>query len=335
MNDIELALRMTADVADVDNAFDSVGTSAKAMGNDVEAASDKASRSAGGLDRVAGSADNLDDKAGRATGALGALSAGFELVGMEKYATGLQSASMATDFFSGVGQSATLILESQRLTQIKATVASARATVVSTAQAGATKVLTVAQRALNIVMRANPLGLAIVAATALIGLFVLLYKRSDTFRTIVQSAGRIAQTALGWAVDKAKDVGVWIGKLPGTIGDFVGKLDWAKTLVKTYFEVMTLPARTLFNIVMDIIDFIGKIDFPSPPDWLPGVGRFSARSKGDMVAAQGTSSDGGASFLALIAAILANQKGVTIQALDVDVIVKLLRRHGYIVGRAV
>jgi hypothetical protein len=332
VNDIELALRMTADVADVDSAFNNVGSSATAMGNDVAAASAKAEASVGGLDRVAGSADNLDDKAGRATGALGALSAGFELVGMEKYATGLQSASMATDFFSGVGQSATLILESQRLTQIKSTVASARATVVTTAQSGATKVLTVAQRALNIVMRANPIGLAIVAATALVGLFVLLYKRSDTFRGAVQSAGKIAQTALGWVVNSAKSVWEWIGKLPKTVADFTDKVGWAKTLVKGYFEIMTLPARTLLDVVKSIIDFIGKIDFPSPPDWIPGVGRVSARSKGDMVASQGTG-DGGA-FLALMAALIAQSKGLTIQALDVDQIVKLLRRNGYVVGRA-
>lgn len=333
MNDIELALRMTADVGDVDAAFDSVGTSAKAMGQDVAAAADKAAGSAGGLDKVAGSADNLDDKAGRATGALGALSSGFELVGMEKYATGLQSAGMATDFFSGVGQSATLVLESQRLTQIKATAASVRATVASKAQAGATKVLTVAQRALNLVMRANPLGLAIVAATALIALFVLLYKRSDTFRNVVQTAGRLASAALGWVIDKAKDVGKWIGDLPKKVGDFVDKMSWAKTLVKGYFEIMTLPARTLLGVVQSIIDFIGKIDFPDPPDWLPGVGRVSARSKADQLAQGGTSSDGGA-FMALLAALAANQ-GVTIQALDVNAIVKLLRRNGYVVGRAV
>lgn len=283
MNDIELALRMTADVADVDRAFDGVGSSAEAMGRDVEAASDKAARSAGGLDRVASSAENMDDKAGRATGALGALSAGFELVGMEKYATGLQSASMATDFFSGVGQSATLILESQRLAQLRATVASARATVVTTAQAGATKVLTVAQRALNLVMRANPLGLAIVAATALIGLFVLLYKRSDTFRSIVQTAGRVASQALSWVVDKAKDIGKWLADLPTKVTNFVDKMGWAKTLVKGYFEVMTLPARTLLGVVQDIIAFIGKIDFPDIPGGLNPFGRSAAGGKGAFV----------------------------------------------------
>lgn len=338
MNDIELALRMTADVNDVNTAFDGVSSSAKAMGDDVASAADKAERSAGGLDRVAGSADNLDDKAGRATGALGALSAGFELVGMEKYATGLQSASMATDFFSGVGQSATLILESQRLTQLRATIASARATVATTAQSGATRVLTVAQRALNIVMRANPLGLAIVAATALVGLFVLLYRRSETFRSIVQSAGRIASAALALVVDKAKDIGQWIGDLPGKVATFTDKVGWAKTLVKGYFEVMTLPARTLLGVVKSIIDFIGKIDFPSPPSWLPGVGRLAARgsSKGDYVDTSTTSGGGGGLLTLLMAMMAAQQRpGVTIQALDVNVIVKLLRRNGYVVGRAV
>lgn len=332
MNDIELALRMTADVADVDRAFDNVGSSAEAMGRDVEAASDKAARSAGGLDKVAGSADNLDDKAGRATGALGALSSGFELVGMEKYATGLQSASMATDFFSGIGQSATLILESQRLTQIRATVASARATAVTTAQAGATKVLTVAQRALNLVMRANPLGLAIVAATALIGLFVLLYKRSDTFRSVVQTAGRVAAQALGWAVEKAKDIGKWLGELPGRVAAFVDKMGWAKTLVKTYFEVMTLPARTLLGVVKDIIDFIADIDFPDVPGWVPGLGRAAAGTKAGMLAGRGGGGGGSGTVVNTYITVNGAMDSVSVAAQLLTMVRDLYRQYGWTPG---
>lgn len=331
MNDIELALRMTADVADVDRAFDSVGSSAKAMGSDVEAASDKAARSAGGLDKVAGSADNLDDKAGRATGALGALSSGFELVGMEKYATGLQSASMATDFFSGVGQSATLVLESQRLAQIKSTVATARATVVTTAQTAATKAMTVAQRALNLVMRANPLGLAIVAATALVALFVLLYKRSETFRDVVNSAGRIASQALGWVVDKAQDIGKWLGQLPGKVTSFVNKLGWAKELVKTYFEVMTLPARTLLDVVKSIIKFIGDIDFPDAPSWVP-FGRKAAGTKAGMLAAQGSPSGGGGTTVNTYITVNGAVDSVSVAAQLLTMLKDLYRQYGWTPG---
>lgn len=284
--DLEMRLQMTADVDNVSRAFDDVSSSARGMADDIKAAADKADGSTSGLDRVAGSAENLDDKAGRATGALGALSAGFELVGMEKYATGLQSASMATDFFSGIGQSATLILESQRVTQLRATVASARAAVVTRAQATATTVLTVAQKGLNLAMRANPIGLIITAGLALAALFVLLYKRSDTFRGIVQSAGRIGQAALGWVVDKARDIGHWIGDIPGKLQRFVDKVGWAKTLVKTYFEVMTFPIRTLVDLVMKLVDWIGKIDFPDIPD-IPFVGRVAGRTKGDLVTSSG------------------------------------------------
>lgn len=266
MNDLELALRMTADVGNVESAFQGVGGAAETMAKDIDAAADKAEGSTRGLDKVAGSAENLDDKAGRATGALGALSAGFELVGMEKYATGLQSASMATDFFSGIGQSATLILESQRLAQVKSTAASAVAAVQTKAQAVATGVLTVAQRGLNVAMRANPIGLIITAGLLLAGLFVLLYKRSDTFRSIVQAAGRVGKEALGWVVDKAQDIGRFIGDIPAQVTKFVDKLGWAKTLVKGYFEVMTLPARTLLNIIKDVVSWISKIDIPDLGD---------------------------------------------------------------------
>lgn len=59
------------------------------------------------------------------------------------------------------------------------------ATGVIGAQAGATTGATVAQRGLNTAMRANPIGLVLTAAMLLVGGFVLLYKKSDTFRGMI------------------------------------------------------------------------------------------------------------------------------------------------------
>src|SRR5690348_2341450 len=94
---VELAVRISANASGVASEFDQVSGSAKRMADAVDDASSKSEAAAGRLDRVGAAAEGVDDKAGRATGALGALSSGFELVGMEKYAAGLQQASMATD----------------------------------------------------------------------------------------------------------------------------------------------------------------------------------------------------------------------------------------------
>lgn len=63
------------------------------------------------------------------------------------------------------------------------------------ATAIATRTYAVAQRVLNAVMRANPIGLVITAITLLVAGLVLAYRRSDTFRAICQAAFRGVQAA--------------------------------------------------------------------------------------------------------------------------------------------
>lgn len=67
---------------------------------------------------------------------------------------------------------------------------SVRNGVVQTAVAIKTKAMAAAQWLLNAAMSANPIGLVIVAIVALIAIFILAYKHSETFRRIVQAAFR-------------------------------------------------------------------------------------------------------------------------------------------------
>lgn len=61
--------------------------------------------------------------------------------------------------------------------------------------AAATKGWAVAQAALNLVMSLNPLGAVVLAITGLVAITVIAYKRSDTFRAVVQAAWRGIQQA--------------------------------------------------------------------------------------------------------------------------------------------
>jgi hypothetical protein len=70
----------------------------------------------------------------------------------------------------------------------RATVSTAAHGVATKASAVATGALTVAQRGLNLAMRANPLGLVITALFAIGAAFVVAYKKSETFRKIVNGA---------------------------------------------------------------------------------------------------------------------------------------------------
>jgi hypothetical protein len=68
--------------------------------------------------------------------------------------------------------------------------------------AAATKVWAAGQWILNAALTANPIGLIIVGVAALIGALVLAYKKSDTFRRIVDAAfkgvAKAASVAFGW-----------------------------------------------------------------------------------------------------------------------------------------
>lgn len=315
---VNLAVKIVSDaeraadgVKAVDRAFDGMAQSAAAAdravsgaataADKIEQSSSKARRS---VEDIAGSTDNLGSKAGTATGALGALSSGFELVGLSGYAEQLNQAAMATDFLSGVGDSLTLILESQALANARAKVAAIASGVAQRAQAAASAVVTgatyaqaVATRVLNAALRANPIGLIITAVLLLVAGFVLLYKRSETFRNIVQAVMRGAAAAVGWVVGAIGGLIGWVrDKLPGAfraaqavagvvwraitayprlvitvVSNLIGwvrdKLPgaWntAKTTAVNAFNAIVSPIRKVIGWVQSLLDKIGSIHLPS------------------------------------------------------------------------
>lgn len=232
--------------------------------------------------------DNLDSKAAAATGSLGALSSGFELVGLEKYAAGLQGAAMATDFFSGVGQGLTLILESQTIKKIKdtaATIANTTATIASSVAsktaAAAARTWAIAQRALNLALISNPIGLVVVAVAALVAGIILAYNKSETFRNIVQAVGKVGQQAFGWIVDRIQDVIEIAGKVIGWFRDRIpGALETLGNAAQRIGDVILAPFRLLQDIIEKIIDLIGKI--PSPGGGIPFVDGIRAVAGGSV-----------------------------------------------------
>lgn len=246
----QLVIDVAANATDAVAGFDDVGDGAVRMSRQVAEAGDNAERSARSFGVTAEAADDLGGKAGKATGALGALSAGFELVGMEKYATGLQSAAMATDFLGGVGDSLNLVMES---TIVKTTIARARTIALSVTQRAAAvgaRVMAAGQWALNVAMNANPIGLVVAAIALLVGGFILAYKKSATFRTIVQAVGKAGQQAIGWIVTKVTELVKWVqSNLPGAFQRF-------KSVAVFALAAATLPLRTLITVVGNVIGWV-------------------------------------------------------------------------------
>ena len=91
-----------------------------------------------------------------------------------------------------------------------------------------TKALAIAQRGLNLVMRMNPIGLIITGLILLGTALVLAYKKSATFRRIVDGvwAGlkKYGGAALKYTGEKLKDLGAWFVKTWGKARDMKDKV---------------------------------------------------------------------------------------------------------------
>lgn len=108
------------------------------------------------------------------------------------------------------------------------------------------KALTVAQKAFNVALKVNPIGLVIVAITALVTGFVLLYKHNKKFKAFVdglaKSAGKFFSQIGKWIGSATKtigkffsNIGKWFGGVGKSIGDgaaAIGK--WFSGLVKGF-----------------------------------------------------------------------------------------------------
>lgn len=276
----ELAIAVTTDAADAVRGFDQVGDSATQMGKQVEAASDTVARSS----RIsADAAGDLATKTGTATGALGALAGGLDAVGLGPYAVGLQTAAIATDVASGASDLLALAMESQAVVTAKAKIATVGKAVADKAAAVAAKAAAVAQWALNAAMSANPIGLVVIAVLALVAGFVLAYKKSETFRTVVNA---VVKAVVGYfklvtlpirtIIDLIASL---VKKIPGVSTAFRAMRDTAKAVGKAILA----PFQAIRDMIQKIVDLIGKIKLPKLPKvgggvpFVPGI-RVSATS---------------------------------------------------------
>lgn len=325
----DIAIAVTSDVTDAATGFDKVGRSATDMADQVDKASRDVDKATDRLGSAADTADDLAGKTGKATGAMGALAGGLEAVGLEKYAAGLQAAGVATDFASGAGDLFNLVMTSSTVLTIKDRAAKIAHAVATKATTAATIAATVAQKALNLALRLNPIGLIITLIAALVAGFILAYKKSETFRNIVDGAMAGAKKAIGFVVDKARDLWEALQTLKDKADPILDKL---QTLFGRVFDAILVPIKavkdavdSIIEAVQKVIDKIGSIRMPDLPDLnpfsrstLPGIGRTPTTARTGATAPT----------------VQINVTG----ALDPDAVARqirrLLERHSYRVGNA-
>lgn len=105
-----------------------------------------------------------------------------------------------------------------------------------------TKAQSAAQGALNLVMSLNPIFLVVAAVAALIAVFVVAYKNSETFRDIVDGAFKTVKNAIMGVYNWVKD------NWPLLLGILTGPIGLAVVAISTHWDtivgfVTALPGR--------------------------------------------------------------------------------------------
>lgn len=124
-----------------------------------------------------------------------------------------------------------------------------------------TKAWAAVQAALNLVMSMNPIGLVVLAIIALVAAFVVAYKRSETFRAIVQAAMHGVAAAFGWVWDKAKAIFGWLkAHWPLILALLTGPIGIAVMLILRYWDRIKSGISSAWNGIVGFIKSIpGRI----------------------------------------------------------------------------
>lgn len=220
--DIEKGLNRT------EQALEEAGDTAKKAGRKIDSA----------LDSTAGAADGVASKGAQAAGALSGLG---DLIG-GRVGGAMQVGAVGMQAFADAGDLVNVALESTILKKVRDIAVSVAHRAAMIAASVASKAMAAAQWLVNAAMSANPIGLVIIAIIALVAGIVLLWNKSETFRTIVLALWGAIKTAIKATAD-------WI-------------LNVAWPAIKKVWDAFMAANRRILAVVVDawgkVSDFIGR-----------------------------------------------------------------------------
>jgi hypothetical protein len=141
-------------------------------------------------------------------------------------------------------------------------------TAITTIWSAVTKVAAAAQWLLNAALDANPIGLVIIAIAALAAGLVIAYKKSETFRNIVDATfsflGKVVPQVLGAVVGFVKSHwGLIVSLIGGPVGivvvQVVKHFDTIKTVVGAVAEFVVSSAKKYAQFASAVIDKVGDV----------------------------------------------------------------------------
>lgn len=300
-NDVKLTF--AGDTAQLEKAFDRVGSAAKSMDSEVRASADS-------FDRAGEAADNIDTKAMGFRDTLTGLEDGFKGLKMASSGDiGLESllllgfgvGDLASGFYNFLIPSLKSASAWLKTTKV-ATLATAAAQKVA---AVGSKIWAGAQWLLNTALLANPLVLIIIAIIALVAIIVLIATKTTWFQTIWKAVWKGIMAYLNFVK------GIYVGafnlmisiakKLIDGVVSIPGRL---KKAFSGLVNIITWPWRTAFNFISRAWNAtVGQLSW-SVPSWVPGIGgRSISAPKLPQFHTGGTASGAmGAEFLAVLRA---------------------------------
>ncbi len=222
----------------------------------------------GGMKRIGSSIKNMPTAAKRIAGDIGAwFSLRAELVRNIATKARLRAADLASAAAEKTRLAATklglligaaqtkvakafqTVMKSSIVLKIKDTAITIGKTIVEKAAAAGTWAMAVAQKALNLAMKLNPIGIVIIAITALVAIFVLAYKKSDTFRKIVDKAFSMIKSAAKSLWNRFKDtVGAIVKFLVSKVFPVVKK--FYNDVVRPAFQKIGSIVKTIWTKVI-------------------------------------------------------------------------------------
>jgi hypothetical protein len=240
----EIKFTLAGDSKSLERSFDRAGSAAKDMASDLKDADKAAGKFSGGVSSLNDKIDQSESK----------------FMGTADLVDGLSSAmgislGPTVDYARAFGDIAGGFTATLGPAMESITGKIGKLSVV-------TKIQTGVQSALNAVMAANPILLVVLAVAALTAGFILAYKKSETFRKIVDGAMSGVRNAIGWVGDK---VG-WLSDKIGSLATDAGKK------LAGIAKIITTPYRLAFNgVAWAWNNTVGKLSF-SIPGWVPGIG---------------------------------------------------------------
>ena len=121
----------------------------------------------------------------------------------------------------------------------------------------ATKLFAGAQKILNLVMTANPIGIVIAAVVALGTAFVLLYKKCEPFRNFINGIGAGIKKGFLAVIEWFKGIPSFFGNLFSKMGEgikngFNAVVNWFKNLPSTITNIFNNVKISIFKFIADI-----------------------------------------------------------------------------------